>query len=325
MMTGGPLFIVGCGRSGTTMLRLMIDGHPEMAIPPESHFIPPLWHARQRYGPEGRMDAQRLVADILATPPVRLWELPAAPVLERVASLARPTFASTVEAVFMAYADTRGARRWGDKTPVYVMSIPLLARLWPEARFVHVIRDGRDVAPSLVGMQRWGPRTLAGAARTWRDRVRTGRRAGRNLGPARYVEVRYERLVDDTEEVLREVASFAGLGFHPDMLNAHERAAQRLSDHEKARHRHEGEPPTRGLRDWRRDLTPEEVLTFEAIAGPELSTLGYERAFRRLPLVVAVRSRVERAGSSVGRALGRVRRGAVRTVRRGRLPTRFET
>src|SRR2546430_1135755 len=152
----GPLFVVGCGRSGSTLLRLMLDAHPQLAVPPESHFIPQLW---RDHGGARPVDPDVIVRALVATPHFRHWKIPEDAVRRRVEELERPSFADVVGAAFEANADVYGKTRWGDKTPIYVRSIPLLARLWPEARFAHLIRDGRDVALSYLSLH-WGPSTV---------------------------------------------------------------------------------------------------------------------------------------------------------------------
>lgn len=108
-----------------------------------------------------------------------------------------------LRAFYAAYAARHRKPRWGDKTPGYVLDMPLIAEILPEARFIHVIRDGRDVALSLLPLW-FGPSTLEEAARWWEERVRAGRR---DASSVQYIEVRYERLVLDTRTELRRIAT----------------------------------------------------------------------------------------------------------------------
>jgi hypothetical protein len=271
-----PVFVVGCGRSGTTLLRLMLDAHPDLAIPPESHFLSRFGKNLGRYGSAGHVDAERLASDIVRTKTFQAWGVPGAQVMTRVRGLAAPTFAGVVDAVYMAYADAHGAPRWGDKTPRYVLDIPLFDRLLPGSRFVHIIRDGRDVAMSLRTV-RFGPNEPMSAAAFWERRVRAGRRDGSELGMARYHEVRYERLVEDPERELRAICSFLELAWNPAMLAYPDRVADALPDDRRSQHRHEDRAPTAGLRDWRTEMPPVDVAAFEAVAGDLLDELGYGR------------------------------------------------
>jgi hypothetical protein len=151
-----------------------------------------------------------------------------------------------------------------------------ISDLLPESRFVHLIRDGRDVALSLLS-RRYAPRDVAGASLFWQRRVRAGCRGGRLLGPGRYLEVRYEDLLDDTEGGLRRICRFLELEFDPSMLSYYRRSAQVLAgvprpDH----HANVGRPPTRGLRDWRTQMSPGDLAMAEALVGRSLEALGYE-------------------------------------------------
>ncbi len=299
-----PVFVVGCGRSGTTLLRLMLDAHPLLAIPPESHFLSRFGHNLGRYeAPGGGVDAERLASDILRTKNFQAWRVPEADVHARIAALgSSPSFADVVDAVYMAYAETRGAIRWGDKTPRYVLDIPLFDRLFPGSKFVHIIRDGRDVAMSLRTV-RFGPNEPMSAAGFWDRRVRAGRESGRTLGPARYHEVRYERLVEDADAELRGICDFLDLPWDETMLNYHSRVSEALPDDRRSQHQHEDRPPTKGLRDWRTQMQADDVAAFEVIAGALLDELGYERG-----------APSPRAGLRMKAAMHRVRSGVRRVA-----------
>lgn len=278
-MGEAPFFVVGCGRSGSTMLRLMLDAHPELAVPGESHFIPPLWRSRRRYLRGGRLDAAALARDIARTPHFGHWKIPAERFLARVEALEHPAFAEVVGEAFLANAEHHGKRRWADKTPIYVRRIELLAELWPDARFVHLIRDGRDVALSYLGVP-WGPGSVPAAAWKWRRDVSAGRAAGPALGADRYLELRYEELVADPEEALRRLCGFVELAFHPSMLEHHAAVDRdRLAPPTGIPfHARAAGPVEARARDWRTDMPPGDVAAFEAVGGALLQDLGYGRA-----------------------------------------------
>lgn len=314
---GPPLFLVGCGRSGTTMLRGMLNAHPELAIPPESHFIPALWRVRGRFERGGTLDTRRMARAITRSSRFTQWEVPRELLERRIASARGGGFVEVVSAAFMAYADAHGKVRWGDKTPNYALDVALLAHIFPDARFVHLVRDGRDVALSLVEVP-WWPWRLSEAAEVWARWAGCARADGRALGD-RYIEIRYERLVAEPERVLREVCTFAGLGYRPSMLGAG-REAQGIAEHKKTYHRHAGEAPAKGLRDWRRDMAPRDVAMFEAVAGGALEAFGYPRAHERLPLGTRLRARGAVVRNGTARAVHAARLRAALAVRRDALP-----
>jgi hypothetical protein len=266
--------VVGVSRSGTTLLKEMLNRHSELAIPSESYFIPQLW---DRHGE--RSSADEVVEDLGRIPRVREWGVRPEDVRARLPE--RAAFNDVVDAVYRAYAEARGKARYGDKTPAYMQHLPLLDRVFPDAQYVHIVRDGRDAALSFAAMMRkprfnlGRPRRLAEFASAWRLEVEGAQRFGARLGPGRYLELRYEDLVAEPEARLREVCEFLGLEFEPAMLEYHRDVDPgRLQDHSRL-----AEPPRKDVRRWRDEMPPRDVELFEAVAGGLLSRLAYERAF----------------------------------------------
>jgi hypothetical protein len=284
-----PVFIVGCERSGTTLLRLMLDSHPSLAIPNESHFIVNL-HGRGRWVAATRASV-RVLERVLKDEWFAHWGLDPAAVRQLAAVTQPSSYADVMRTVFAAYAASEGKPRWGDKSPTYLAHLPLLAELFPEALFVHMIRDGREVAASLMS-QVWGPSRPIAAASFWRTRVRKGLRGGRRLPPGRYLEVRFEELVAEPERVLRELCEFLREPFAPEMLNYHGSRPQRLASIRRATprtgHHHLSLPPTPGLRDWRAGLSSADQRAIEAAAQPLLGELGYAAADASLRVRIRV-------------------------------------
>lgn len=265
--------VLGVSRSGTTLLKAMLDAHSQLAIPTESYFVPQLWH---RHGARPHRD--RFVDDLRRLERLREWGVDPEKVRARLPE--RPTFAEAIQSIYRLYAEARRKPRFGDKTPLYMQHLDVLERAFPGARYVHIVRDGRDAALSLLAMTRrprfnlTRPRGVGDFACAWRREVRAAQRFGR-AHP--YLELRYEDLVREPEAKLREVCSFLGLVYEPSMLEYHRREDPALyADHPRL-----AQPPVRDARSWRRELAPADAELFEAIAGGLLSELGYERAFPR--------------------------------------------
>jgi len=316
--SGPPIFVVGCPRSGTTLLRMMLDAHPDVAVPPESHFIPQVWRARRRYQRGGIVNVERLMNDIRSTARVRAWSVPDERVRARIDGLDRPTISEVVTAVYMAYADQEGKTRWGDKTPGYSLDIPLLARLFPEARFVHLVRDGRDVAMSFIEVI--GPKNFIEAAEVWTHRVRIARRDGSRLGPRRFIEVRYEDLIAEPDATLGQLCSLAGVEFSPEMLRYSERVDGSVPEGERRIHRHLSKPVTKGLRDWRRDMPADDVEAFEAVARGELLHYGYDLRSPKTRPAMRANVTIQRLANRAARTRWQVRRGLATVRHRDALP-----
>jgi Sulfotransferase family len=283
-----PVIVLGVSRSGTTLLKEMLDRHSELAIPSESYFVPQLW---DRHG--NRSDPEQIVEDLGRIARVREWGVTPEDVRARLPAGAG--FTDVVAAVYWAYAEARGKRRYGDKTPSYMQHLDLLDRVFPGAQYVHIVRDGRDAGLSFVDMRRkprfnlGRPRRLAEFACAWRLEVEGAQRFGERLGPGRYLELRYEDLVAEPEARLRDVCAFLGLEFEPGMLEYHRDVDPgRLQDHPRL-----AEPPRKDVRRWRDQMRPRDLELFEAIAGGLLDRLGYDRAFPTASGAIRARAAAE--------------------------------
>lgn len=275
-------FVVGVGRSGTTLLRMMLDAHSTLAIPAETHFGPAV-SAFHSGGVGAAVEA--MVTDVLWPD----YGVPAEDFVRRIGSRCPETFADVARTFYELYAERREKSRWGDKTPEYIVAMTAIQELLPEARFIHVIRDGRDVALSMAPLW-FGADDAAGVARTWASSIRAARAQAPNLDF--YTEVRYEDLIRDPAVVLRRLCDFVELEWEPSMLDYHRGAADRLAtespavhvegrwvrpEERLAIHRLVGRPPDPSrIEGWRQRMDPTELRDFERLAGDTLEELGYE-------------------------------------------------
>lgn len=257
-----PFFVVGCPRSGTTLVRLMLDKHPHLAVPPETHFVV------QGSGPHEPVDAA--LERILAHSRFPDLNLAADRVRDEVARQRPGNYPDLVRCLYGLFARDRGKQRWGDKTPHYVNHVPRLLELFPDAQFVHVIRDGREVAASVYA-QGWAD-SVSAAAAFWHRTVADGR-AWLWLGPGRYHELRLASLISSPEETLVELCRFLGEPYSPQMLEYHLDARHRLPSRAHAFQSHTALPPTSGLRDWTLGLSGGEQIAIEAICHGQLKHL----------------------------------------------------
>ena len=277
-----PFFVVGAHRSGTTLLRFMLTSHPRLYVPPESEFIPAFFGG----SPTRRLSrarCRRILRKVFRLRFVGEWSGPPPDIDDLVPEGETVAPARLVDALYTAYARQHGAARWGDKTPTYSSHIELLHRLFPDAQFIHLMRDGRDVALSVLDT--WGHRAhvdLVFAARTWRRRVTQARRSTARLDPGHALELRYEELVVEPERQLRRVCRFLGEEFNPRMLDFHLDARQSLPAggfHGPVRH-----PLTSGrFGRWRHEMSGRDLRLFETVAGSTLAAVGYETSRGHAP------------------------------------------
>ena len=256
------------------MLRLILD-RGAAAIPPESMFLADVAPARRAVDLADPAQAEQLTQTVWSHPRVRLWGLSA----ERPAVPSGLThdeaYRFVVTAPFAAYAALESKSRWGDKTPAYLSHVDELAELWPEARFVILVRDGRDVALSVMRLP-FGANNAWAAARSWKHAVRLGREA-EQCHPERVLTVRYEDLAQDPETLVPRVCAFLALDYGTQML-AIERTdrAKIVQDQSGWFTNVWAGINTTAVGKWRREMTPGQLRTFERVAGEELRELGYE-------------------------------------------------
>ncbi|MPZ68748.1 MAG: hypothetical protein GEU71_04375 [Actinobacteria bacterium] len=292
-----PFFIVGSARSGTTLLRMMLNAHPQAAIPPESRFIVEL------YPGTDQIDVEHYLEVLGSHRQFCSWQLPIDLVAAELPESGTIPYAAAAVAPYRAFAKSHGKQRWGDKTPRYVLDIPLLARLWPEARFIHLVRDGRNVALSYADVP-FGPKTVSKAARLWAKRVRAGVEAGAALGD-RYIEIRYEDFVTDPEAQARLLCSFLGLEYDAQMLEYTTRSRGQVLPRASKYNPHVTEEPIAHTRSWETDMPDGQVGVFEAIAGDLLALFDYPVRHPKPSLATRTAAGLGSAGLPIGRLHGR--------------------
>jgi hypothetical protein len=262
----------------------MLDAHPELAIGPETQFVPDLIELAR-----GGASADELVDAMTAARTWNDFDLEADAVRARAAG---GDLSAVLRAFYGLYAAAHGKPRWGEKTPAYVRRMEAIAGVLEESRFVHLIRDGRDVALSRRARGMGAGKPMAKAAGLWRKRIEAAREAAGRLR-GRYVELRYEDLVADPERCLRRVCELIELDYDPAMLAYHEGAGERLAElgdlapvdaragregtERIAAHSLAKQPPS-GARTaaWRTEMSAEDEAAFEAVAGDLLRELGYD-------------------------------------------------
>ncbi len=287
------VFVVGCPRSGTTMLERMLDAHPDLAMAHETHWITKYGRSRRDVSRKGVVRADLL--DRLYEDPRFLRMAPERSTIDTLVAASAPDYPAFVRLVYDLYRRSRGKTFVGDKsTGGYLRNLPRLHEACPESLVLHLIRDGRDVCLSMLtwpkahraaGRHRlWEIDPVAATAVWWRWHVRSGIEDGRPLGSSVYQEIRYEELVADPSRWCAEICRSLGLAPDAGMAAFYEGRAGSVTGRSANA---SWMAPTPGLRDWRTQMPDEAIETFEAIAGDTLSELGYERRFPEISRSVA--------------------------------------
>jgi Sulfotransferase family len=274
-----PFFIVGCGRSGTTLLRMMLCSHSRISIPPETWFLLPLV---KRLNSERLLNPSEIERAIsLLTGHERWPVLGVDPeeVRRRVRQITERRLRDVVEAAYRCHMQAHGKVRWGDKTPPYIEIVPQLVKLFPGSQFIHLIRDGRDVARSFQNTH-WGSPWLHDNTEEWVQAIDYQRRWERSNLRDRILQIRYEELVLDTEATLRKTCQFLGEEFEPQMLMWERTVDAQLPERERKYHRKlKLKIGPEGVERWKREMGPRETFVAEAFMGSQLKHLGYERRY----------------------------------------------
>jgi len=273
------LFIVGCTRSGTTLLQRMFNNHPQIAVVNDSHFAIQVIRRLER--PIDPSLTPELVEKVRTYPRFSRLGLSDDAVYQ--AASKSINYSQFVSALYSEHAELNGKHLAGEKSPGFVRYLPRLQVLFPWAPIIHIIRDGRDVALSMLEWTRqgrgpaasfelWQEEPIAVCALWWLSKVEAGLRDGARLDPTKYLEVRYEELVANPEHVLRKLSDFVKLPYAPEMLDYH---LGKTRDEPNLSSKERWLPVTSGLRDWRNQLSQRELELFEALAGDLLSRLRY--------------------------------------------------
>ena len=275
MTSDRPIFVVGCPRSGTTMLSLMIHAHPRLAMPPESRFLLKTWRKRQKYGDLSTKQQRTQLAKSCVRTGSKVRDLGLDPdeTLEAILA-APPTIGSAFGTVFKMFADKHGAARWGDKRPAYYQEVDVLLRLFPDAQIVHIVRDGRANVASLKKMP-WWPYDSIGSMAAWSQAEYCSQRNAKRLAPDVFHVIRYESLVADPEPVLRELCTFLDEDFVPAMLEPSE--VRDVVPEKKTWHGNlKQSVNTDQVESWRKGLEPWELGLMETVLRRKLKRWDYQ-------------------------------------------------
>ena len=262
----GPIFVGGAGRSGTTLMRVMLDAHPRICCGPELKVLPSIaeWYQTLTRNFAGVMQSYH----------------------NQPADLQR-YFRTFIESLVDNFRRASGKPRWAEKTPHNILFLIPLGEIFPDARFIHLVRDGRDVAASLVTMNWINPLTgrkwdyvqnIANAARYWREVVSLARQQAEHpVVAGRVLEVRYEALVADPAGTMRQVLDFLGEPWDDAVLSYHTK--ERSHEPREASTEQALQPiSSRSIGRWQTELTRLDRAAFKAEAGELLKVLGYAGA-----------------------------------------------
>lgn len=274
-------FIIGSGRSGTTLVRRILMSSPYVHIPPETHVLGPMIGTYRRYAYLPWDELVRLcLARLEFHPEFVHFGMSLGPVARRLAGLPHPqrSLTAILLGVFRAHAECVGrddVQTFGEKTPNSTEQVHRIRTAFPDARFVHIVRDGLDVACSFAEA---GMFPLEEAAQLWVRRTRIARRFAVRY-PSSCLTVRYETLVAEPDKVVDDLARF--LRLDRDTVDVDEVGhVDEMGDVDGTTHHERVSQPIRTQRvgRWRSTLDADQIRTLERIMGRERQRWGYEPA-----------------------------------------------
>ncbi|RJQ76337.1 MAG: sulfotransferase [Desulfobacteraceae bacterium] len=274
MISPAPFFVIGAQRSGTTLLRLMLNSHPDVAIPEEGTFWMPLLRS---YGKNPQAPIQKAVLQnylryISKNSQFKLWLLDDSVIREKALSMERITLSHLMSLYYDAYAQVQGKMQIGDKTPSFFRMVPVLSNLFPQAKFIHIVRDGRDIYLSLRKMGRKD--NISVGALEWAFKVLKAQRDLAKIDPVRVLQLRYEDLLAAPGSKLEEICAFLHVTYDSAMLDFWKTSHNYIGCHHS---QYIFEPvASDNIKKWKNRLSSVEVAKFQRIAGTQLGRMRYE-------------------------------------------------
>ncbi len=270
-----PVFIVSAPRSGSTLFRLILDAHPRLAVPSPAWLYEMVYPYLYSYGdlasPENFM---ALAEDIFENPFIKNMKLDITP-KDLVSASEEPTFRGLYDALHRHYAERTGKERWGEKSPRNSFWMEEIKGDFPDAQFVHIVRDGRDMAIDIADSPEMLPENIYSGAHVWKDFTGAAHGSGKRMGDSDYYVIRYEDLCAEPEDALKKLCEFLGEDFDAQMLAHHQTESSKnwssLPNHVKS-----GRPiSTQYCEMYKTRLPADDVSALEEVMGDLLVEFGY--------------------------------------------------
>jgi len=284
-----PIFIIGNPRSGTTLLRLMVANHSNIVVPPECGFAVWLYLKYKAWKPKTAQAYKHLLRDIIRCRKFETWGLSYEQLQRFFVSKLPQSYPDAVSAVYECYGRTHHFpfHRWGDKNNFYLSHIRDINAMFPDAIFIHIVRDGRNVACSYRSVMsrdiesKYAPKLpveIHNIAEEWHNNITRINSSLKKIGTDRVCQVKLEDLKQESELTLRRVCNKIGEPYDPAMLDYHiENRIKQLEPKEFLQWKEDTVKPVIQSADirYRSELSRDEINIFNSIARTSLSKYGY--------------------------------------------------
>ena len=272
-----PFFIIGSGRSGNTLLRSILSGNSDISIPPESYRLP---FAIKKFHIFNNRNWEDVVSQVLKEfedcKEFYTWKINIKDVQKRLENIedSKRSLSNIFDELFCAYSEkhSAGSKIWGDKTPMNTLYLDWISTVFPHSKFIHIIRDGRDVASSYLKMERYD--NILEAANRWINSIDLAQSFGSKIKD-NYMEIRYEDLVTSPKDVIKNTCDFLDINYDSKMLD-HTKQVEKLGDTDKSHHSNLSKPiSSESIGKWKNNLSESDQESITKLLHKHLHRLGY--------------------------------------------------
>jgi hypothetical protein len=266
-------FILGTQRSGTTLLRLILNSHSKIAIPEDSDFLRPILKRKFTEKPLKGNSLKNLIVYLKKNQHFKLWNYNPSDFFKYLEGRREISLKEFIESLYSSYNHHEGKTIWGDKTPSLFRKLDIISSLFPEAKFIHIVRDGRDTFDS---WRRMDPlkNNASVVALEWRYKIWKIDNFLQKIPSANKVTIKYEDLIVEPGKVLKKICKVIDVEYEEEMLNFYKKSERYIGKH----HSKLIFKPlfSKNLEKWKKNLNKREIEVFKLLAGRYLRKYNYE-------------------------------------------------
>lgn len=273
-----PFFIVGSGRSGNTLLRAILSVHDKIVIPPEFYKMQQVIKTLFKYQhKDWNFLVEKSVDAIYSSNDIDTWELSREILTKQLLSVKEnnQSLEEVIHQLYTSYGVSKGKKDiiWGDKSPINTYNLFWISKVFPKAKYIHLVRDGRDVSLSYFKSGIYD--TIKEAAKRWVRSIQQVYHFKRKINSENFLEIKYETMVEDPEKVIRMVCRFLSISYADDLIRDYKKQSMKMGDTEKYAHHQNIKKniSTKSIGKWKEDSS--RIREIYPIVKPLLNQLSY--------------------------------------------------
>ncbi len=280
--TEKPIFILGAQRSGTTLVRLLLNNHPRIAIPDESTFLMPILKSKYLKQAISGERLKNFIRYLQVNKEFEIWNFDNSKTIDALLNKKSYSLHGLISVIFKSFCEAKGKPRWGDKTPSFFRKADILSKLFPQAKYLHIVRDGRDVFASYKKMKVMRNYAAVNALE-WRYKVWKIENFLSGINPSDKITIRYEDLVANPEDVMKQVFNTIEEEYDDGILEFHKDSKYNVGkNHSNLIYQPISSSNTNK---WKKELSKREINIFTTMSSGVLKSFDYEIGQKRLPFI----------------------------------------